>query len=37
MGSAFGAEGFARISYATAMADLEAGLDRMAAFIAGAK
>jgi aspartate aminotransferase len=37
MGSAFGAEGYIRISYAASMADLEAGLDRIAAFIAGAK
>ncbi|HTQ38555.1 MAG TPA: pyridoxal phosphate-dependent aminotransferase [Pirellulales bacterium] len=37
MGSAFGAEGYVRISYAASMADLEAGLDRIAAFIAGAK
>lgn len=37
MGSAFGAEGYIRISYATAMSDLEAGLDRIAAFIAAAK
>ncbi len=37
MGSAFGAEGYARISYACALADLEAGLDRMAAFIAAGK
>lgn len=37
MGSAFGAEGYMRISYATSMADLEAGLERMAAFIASAK
>ncbi|HZZ30182.1 MAG TPA: pyridoxal phosphate-dependent aminotransferase [Pirellulales bacterium] len=36
MGSAFGAEGYIRISYAASMADLENGLDRMAAFIAGA-
>jgi aspartate aminotransferase len=37
MGSAFGAEGYVRISYAAAMPELEAGLDRMAAFIASAK
>jgi len=33
MGSAFGAEGYVRISYATSMKNLEQGLDRMAAFI----
>jgi aspartate aminotransferase len=37
MGSAFGAEGYIRISYASAMSDLEAGLDRIATFIASAK
>jgi len=37
MGSAFGAEGYMRISYATSMSNLEAGLDRIAAFIASAK
>jgi aspartate aminotransferase len=37
MGSAFGAEGYMRISYAASMAELEGGLDRIAAFIAGAK
>jgi aspartate aminotransferase len=37
MGSAFGAEGYMRISYATSLAELEAGLDRIAAFIAAAK
>jgi aspartate aminotransferase len=37
MGSAFGAEGYMRISYATSLANLEAGLDRIAAFIAAAK
>jgi aspartate aminotransferase len=36
MGSAFGAEGYARLSYAASMQDLEAGLDRIAKFIAGA-
>lgn len=36
MGSAFGAEGYIRISYAASMNDLAAGLDRIAAFIAGA-
>jgi aspartate aminotransferase len=37
MGSAFGAEGYMRISYATSMSNLEAGLERIAAFIASAK
>ncbi len=37
MGSAFGAEGYARMSYAAAMSDLEAGLERISAFIASAK
>jgi aspartate aminotransferase len=37
MGSAFGAEGYVRISYAAAMSDVEAGLERIAAFIASAK
>jgi aspartate aminotransferase len=37
MGSAFGAEGYMRISYATSMQNLEAGLDRIADFIANAK
>ena len=37
MGSAFGAEGYIRMSYAAAMSDLEAGLERIAAFIASAK
>jgi aspartate aminotransferase len=37
MGSAFGAEGYMRISYATSLPNLEAGLDRIAAFIASAK
>jgi aspartate aminotransferase len=37
MGSAFGAEGYVRISYATGLNDLKAGLDRIAAFIAAAK
>jgi aspartate aminotransferase len=36
MGSAFGAEGYARISFATSMETLEAGLDRIEAFIRGA-
>ena len=33
MGSAFGAEGYARISFATDMATLEAGFDRIEAFL----
>lgn len=37
MGSAFGAEGYARISFAAAMEQLEAGLDRLEQFIKGAK
>ena len=37
MGSAFGAEGYIRISYAAGMSELEAGLDRIAEFIAAAK
>jgi len=37
MGSAFGAEGYVRISYATSMSNMEAGLERMAAFIASAE
>jgi aspartate aminotransferase len=37
MGSAFGAEGYIRISYAAGMSDLEAGLDRIGEFIAAAK
>jgi len=37
MGSAFGAEGYIRISYAASMSDLASGLDRVAAFIAEAK
>ena len=36
MGSAFGAEGYMRISYATSMSNLEGGLERIAAFIASA-
>ena len=36
MGSAFGAEGYARLSFAAGMDQLEAGLDRMAAFIKSA-
>ncbi len=37
MGSAFGAEGYIRISYAAGMSELEAGLDRIGEFIAEAK
>ncbi len=37
MGSAFGAEGYMRMSYAAGLSDLEAGLDRIAAFINAAK
>ena len=37
MGSAFGAEGYARISFAAAMEQLEAGLDRLEQFIKAAK
>jgi aspartate aminotransferase len=35
MGSAFGAEGYARISFATDMKTLEAGFDRIEAFVTG--
>jgi len=34
-GSAFGAEGYARMSFASDMKDLESGLDRLAELIAG--
>lgn len=34
-GDAFGAPGYVRLSFATDMATLEAGLDRLAAFLAG--
>ena len=37
MGSAFGAEGYARLSFATSMETLDAGLARIEAFIRGAK
>ena len=33
MGSAFGAEGYARISFATSLETLEAGFDRIEAFL----
>jgi aspartate aminotransferase len=32
-GSAFGTEGYARLSYATSMSNLEAGLSRIEAFL----
>lgn len=35
MGSAFGAEGYARLSFAASMENLEAGLDRIEAFLRG--
>jgi aspartate aminotransferase len=35
MGSAFGAEGYARISFATSMDILKAGFDRIEAFLGG--
>jgi aspartate aminotransferase len=37
MGSAFGAEGYARVSFATSLETLAAGLDRIEAFIKAAK
>jgi aspartate aminotransferase len=37
MGSAFGAEGYARISFATSLEVLSAGFDRIEAFLASAK
>ncbi|HEX4149750.1 MAG TPA: aminotransferase class I/II-fold pyridoxal phosphate-dependent enzyme, partial [Pirellulales bacterium] len=36
-GSAFGAEGYARLSYATSMANLEAGLAGIGAFLQAAQ
>jgi aspartate aminotransferase len=33
MGSAFGTEGYARASFATSMANLEAAFDRIEAFV----
>ena len=36
MGSAFGAEGYARISFATSMENLREGFDRIEAFVSGA-
>ena len=35
MGSAFGAEGYARMSFATDMATLERGFDALEGFLAG--
>jgi aspartate aminotransferase len=35
MGSAFGTEGYARLSYAASMDNLEAGFDRLEAFVKG--
>lgn len=37
MGSAFGAEGYARVSFATDMGTLKAGFERIEAFLASAK
>lgn len=37
MGSAFGAEGYARLSYATSIETLKAGFDRLEAFLRSAK
>ena len=37
MGSAFGAEGYARLSFATSLRELAAGFDRIEAFLATAK
>jgi len=37
MGSAFGAEGYARLSFATSMETLEAGFDRIEAFLKSAE
>ena len=34
-GSAFGAEGYARLSYATSHAQLQAGLDRLEQWLQG--
>jgi aspartate aminotransferase len=36
MGSSFGAEGYARVSFATSLPVLEAGFDRIATFIKAA-
>ncbi len=37
MGSAFGAEGYARVSFATSLEELRAGFDRIEAFLASAQ
>jgi aspartate aminotransferase len=37
MGSAFGAEGYMRVSYATSLETLKAGFDRIARFLESAK
>ena len=37
MGSAFGAEGYARVSFATSLEELAAGFDRIEAFLATAR
>jgi aspartate aminotransferase len=37
MGAAFGTEGYARLSFATSLEVLEAGFDRIEAFLASAK
>ena len=37
MGSAFGAEGYARLSFATSMSNIEGGFDRIEAFLKSAK
>jgi aspartate aminotransferase len=37
MGSAFGAEGYVRVSFATSLEELAAGFDRIEAFLAAAK
>jgi aspartate aminotransferase len=37
MGSAFGAEGYARLSFATSLEALQAGLEKIEVFIRSAK
>jgi aspartate aminotransferase len=37
MGSSFGAEGYARVSFATSLPVLEAGFDRIEGFLKSAK
>ncbi len=37
MGSAFGAEGYARVSFATSLETLQAGFDRIEAFVRSGK